>query len=39
MSMIAKVYVDLIRKGRKNIEDVPERLKEEVKALLAGDEL
>ena len=38
MSYIAYVYVDLIRKGKKTIEDVPERLREEVEAILAGDE-
>ena len=31
---MAKVYADLIRKGIKTIEDVPERLKKEVKAIL-----
>lgn len=38
MSYIAYVYADLIRKGKKTIEDVPERLREEVEAILAGDE-
>lgn len=33
---MAKVYADLIRKGLKTIEQVPEGLKEEVKAILAG---
>lgn len=33
---MAKVYADLIRKGYKTIEDVPDRLKEEVQALLDG---
>lgn len=37
MSMIAKVYADLIRKGKKKITDVPQNLQKEVKALLAGD--
>lgn len=38
MSMIAKVYADLIRKGKKTIKNVPQSLLKEVKALLAGDE-
>lgn len=33
---MAKIYADLIRKGYKTIEDVPDRLKEEVQALLDG---
>ncbi|WP_273417882.1 CD1375 family protein [Clostridium sp. AF02-29] len=28
------VYVDLIRKGRKTIDDVPKKLRAEVEALL-----
>ena len=32
---MAKIYVALIRKGIKTIDDVPERLREEVKKLLA----
>lgn len=35
---MAKVYADLIRKGLKTIEDVPEKLKEAVKAILGGGE-
>lgn len=31
---MAKIYVALIRKGIKTIDDVPERLREEVKKLL-----
>ena len=31
---MAKVYADLIRKGLKTIDDVPERLKAEVQAIL-----
>lgn len=34
---MAKVYADLIRKGLKTIEDVPEKLKAEVQALVEGD--
>lgn len=33
---MAKIYVALIRKGIKTIDDVPERLREEVKKLLEG---
>ena len=31
---MAKVYADLIRKGIKTIDDVPETLKEQVKLIL-----
>lgn len=31
---MAKIYADLIRKGYKTIDDVPERLKEAVVAIL-----
>ena len=31
---MAKVYADLIRKGIKTIDDVPENLKEQVKQIL-----
>lgn len=34
---MAKVYADLIRKGLKTIDDVPEKLKTEVQALVEGD--
>lgn len=34
---MAKIYASLIRKGLKTIEDVPENLREQVKALL-GEE-
>ena len=34
---MAKVYADLIRKGLKTIEDVPERLKVDVQAILDAD--
>jgi len=34
---MAKVYADLIKKGIKSIDDVPEHLKEEVQKLLGGD--
>ena len=33
---MAKIYADLIRKGRKTIEDVPPRLRAEVEAILGG---
>ena len=31
---MAKVYADLIRKGKKTIDDVPKKLKEQVQTLL-----
>ncbi len=31
-----KVYADLIRKGKKTIDEVPEKLREQVKVLLEG---
>lgn len=31
---MARVYADLIRKGLKTIEDVPEKLKKEVEEML-----
>lgn len=34
---MAKVYADLIRKGIKTLEDVPEKLREAVTAILEGD--
>ena len=34
---MAKIYADLIRKGLKTIEDVPESLRKEVEKLLAGE--
>jgi len=34
---VAKVYADLIRKGLKTIDDVPENLKAAVQALLDAD--
>lgn len=34
---MAEVYANLIRRGRKTIEQVPERLWEEVKTILAAD--
>lgn len=35
---MAKVYADLIRKGLKTIDDVPDKLKSEVQAILDGDD-
>ena len=32
---MAKVYAELLRKGLKSIEDVPEKLREAVMAILA----
>lgn len=34
---MAKVYADLIRKGYKTLDDVPEKLKAEVQEILEGD--
>lgn len=34
---MAKVYADLIRKGLKTLDDVPEKLKTAVQALVEGD--
>lgn len=34
MSKMVNVYLDLIRKGLKTIEDVPEKLRAEVQALM-----
>lgn len=31
---IAKTYADLIRKGKKTIEEVPDKIKEQVKQIL-----
>ena len=33
-SYMATVYADLIRKGKKTIEDVPEKIRAEVEAIL-----
>ena len=34
---MAKVYADLIRKGLKTLEDVPARIREEVRKILEGN--
>lgn len=34
---MAKVYADLIRKGIKTMDDVPDKLKEAVRVILDGD--
>ncbi len=34
---MVQVYADLIRKGLKSLDDVPDRLKKQVKAILNGD--
>lgn len=34
---MAKVYAALIMKGKKTIDDVPERLRAEVRRILEGD--
>lgn len=33
---MAKIYADLIRKGKKTIDDVPAKLRVEVERILAG---
>lgn len=35
---MAKVYADLIRKGIKTLEDVPEKIRAEVQAILGSEE-
>nr|DAT06879.1 MAG TPA: hypothetical protein [Caudoviricetes sp.] len=34
---MAKIYAELIRKGLKTIDDVPEKLKDAVQAILDAD--
>ncbi len=34
---MAKIYAELIRKGRKTLDDVPAKLRAEVEALLEED--
>lgn len=34
---MVKIYADLIRKGKKTIDDVPEKLREEVERILSED--
>ena len=34
---MAKVYADLIRKGKKTIDDVPAKLRDEVQTILDAD--
>lgn len=34
---MAQIYADLIKKGLKTIDDVPEKLKAAVQALVEGD--
>lgn len=36
---MANIYANLIRKGLKTIDDVPERIREDVKALLENTEV
>ena len=35
---MAKIYADLIRKGIKTIDDVPDKLKDAVQNILYGDD-
>ena len=37
-SAMVKVYVNLVKRGLKTLEEVPERLRAEVEAELEGDE-
>ena len=34
---MAKIYADLIRKGLKKIDDVPEKIREQVENILTAD--
>ena len=36
---MAKIYADLIRKGRKTMDDVPEKLQNEVRRILKNREV
>ncbi len=36
---MAKIYADLIRKGRKTMDDVPEKLQNEVRSILKNREV
>lgn len=36
---MAKVYADLINKGLKTLEDVPEKIRAEVQAILDGNKI
>ena len=36
---MVKVYADLIRKGKKTIDDVPEKLREQVQKILDKEEI
>jgi len=36
---MAKVYADLIRKGLKTLDQVPEKIREEVRALIHDNEI
>ena len=38
MGNMAKIYADLIRKGIKTIDDVPDKLKDAVQKILNGDD-
>lgn len=38
MIYIAKVYADLIRKEEKSLEDVPEKIREQVREILTDQE-
>lgn len=38
MSYIARVYADLIQKEKKSIEDVPEKIREQVREILEAEQ-
>lgn len=38
VKLMAKVYADLIKKGLKTLDDVPEQIRAEVEALLESEE-
>lgn len=38
VKIMAKIYANLIRKGLKTIDDVPDKLKAAVQAILDGDD-
>lgn len=35
---MAKIYAELIKRGKKTIQDVPTRLRDEVQAILDGND-
>lgn len=37
MSYLAKIYAELIKKGKKTIDEVPEKLKEEIENIIGKE--